>query len=52
MEVGEVNEEINPFEMRALPPERTLNAPPVTFPGRALLGSLLVMAPVFDSLHW
>ena len=52
MEVGEVNEEINPFEMRALLPERTLNAPRVTFPGRALLGSLLVMAPVFDSLHW
>ena len=45
MEVGEVNEELDPFEMRALHLGRTLNAPPVTFPGRALLGSLLVMAP-------
>jgi hypothetical protein len=38
-------EDNNPYTVRALPPVLSVNDPPVSFPARALLGSLMVMLP-------
>lgn len=40
-----MKEEINPFEIKGTPPERPLSVPPVTFPKKSLVVSLLVMSP-------